>query len=369
VPSHRAKPPRPRRGAHPARGPRRLRRLEAVPRVSCIVTAYNYGGYVAEAVESALAQDYPAHRLQIIVVDDGSTDDTPDVLARYADRVQVIRQDNAGVNAATTTGLQAATGQLLTFLDGDDAWPRDRVRLLVAALRRNPQAGIAYGDQEVVDAAGTTVADSLREYGGVPAYSGPAFGHLTVSNFISGGSMMVRAELRDLFSPIPEHGGYQDWWIASQAARAAEVVSVDDVVNRYRLHGANANLGATGERRAVLCETEIPFRRWMLRNLEPSVGFGHIRDAIRAFDANLGILLGLRSAPPAQLLGIGEEDRRRAIACIEEASTALERGTVGAALLRLAAAVGHDPLWDEPRSLIDQLGPVLRDMLQARAAA
>jgi glycosyltransferase involved in cell wall biosynthesis len=356
-----------RRGAHPARPATALRRLEPTPRVTCVITAYNYGAFVGEAIESALAQDYPSHRLEIVVVDDGSTDDTPAVLERYADRVKVIRRPNGGVNAATTTGIEAATGQLITFLDGDDSWPAGRVRVLVDALRRNPQAAVVYGDQEVIDASGAQIAPSLREHGGVLAHSGPAFGLLAVSNFISGGAMMVRAELRHLYSPIPPHGGYQDWWIATQASRAGEVVAVPDVVNRYRLHGANANLGATGERRAVLCETEIPFRRWVLRNLESSVSFGHIRAAVKAFDANLGILIGLRQAPPAELVGLAPEDRGRAIASLEEASAALERRKIGAALLHLAAAVGHDPLWDEPRLLIDELAPVLRDAVKSAA--
>ena len=343
-----------------------LPRLSASPKVSCVVTAYNYARFLPQALDSALTQDYP--NLEVIVVDDGSTDDTPAVLAAYGDRVTVLRQENAGVVAATSAGITAASGRLITFLDGDDMWPAGRVRALVDALRGAPCAGIAYGDQEVVDAEGRTVSPSLRATGGVPSLSGRLFGRLTERNFISGGAMMVRAELRPLFHPLPSHAGYQDWWIALQASRVADVVSIDDTVNRYRLHGDNANLGAEGERRARLCETEVAFRRWVMRTLEPDVDLNHIHGALRGFDANLGTLSGLRKASPAELLAVTADDRDRAVRALGRASGALDRNELGACLLHLTAAVGHDPLWDEPRALIDQLTPVVGRIAATLAA-
>lgn len=346
----------------------RLRRLSADARVSCVLTAYNYAEYLPRALDSALAQDHPADRLEVIVVDDGSTDATPALLAGYAGRVRVIRQDNAGVNAATSTGVAAATGDVIAFLDGDDEWPRDRVRIMVDALRAAPRAGLVYGDQEVIDAAGATIAPSLRRAGGVPALSGRQFGRLVQSNFISGGAMMVRAELKRRFCPIPPHGGYQDWWIAIQVARRAEVLAIPDTVNRYRLHGANANLGADSERRARLCETEIPFRRWVLGTLEPSVGVRQVQGAIRGFDANLGMLAGLRRTSPDEILALTAQDRAEAVESLRRASAALDRRAPGQSLLHLAAAVGHDPLWDQPRALIGELTPVLDRLAEAVAA-
>src|ERR1700760_1565331 len=98
------------------------------PKVTCLILAYNYGQFLTECVESALGQEYPADKLEVIVVDDGSTDDTPEVLAAFGDRIRVIRQENAGVNAAMTTGMRAATGELIALLDADDAWNRDKLR-------------------------------------------------------------------------------------------------------------------------------------------------------------------------------------------------------------------------------------------------
>jgi glycosyltransferase involved in cell wall biosynthesis len=90
------------------------------PLVSIVIPTYNYGHYVIEAVESALAQTYSA--IEIIVVDDGSTDDTRQRLAHYSDRIRYIHQENKGLSAARNTGIAAAKGEYIAFLDSDDAF-------------------------------------------------------------------------------------------------------------------------------------------------------------------------------------------------------------------------------------------------------
>ena len=113
----------------------------------------------------------------------------------------------------------------------------------------------------VMDADGRVLAPSFRATGNVPVVSGRAFGRLLCFNLEGGGAMMVRADLAPHFSPIPPHGGHQDWWIAAQVARVADVHAIPQPVNRYRLHGANANLGADAARQLRLFEKELPFRR------------------------------------------------------------------------------------------------------------
>jgi hypothetical protein len=106
------------------------------PTVSVVIPTYNYGRYVGEAIDSALAQSAPPH--EVIVVDDGSTDDTPAVLARYAGRVRVIRQANAGLSAARNAGIRAAGGEWVAFLDSDDAFHPRKLELQLAAAARRP---------------------------------------------------------------------------------------------------------------------------------------------------------------------------------------------------------------------------------------
>src|SRR5215470_9267572 len=115
------------------------------PKVTALILAYNYGPFLTECVESALGQNY-AGELEVIVVDDGSTDNTSEVLAAFGDRITVIRQENAGVNAAMTRGMRAATGEVIALLDADDAWMPDKLRLQVAELLANPAVGFVYSD-------------------------------------------------------------------------------------------------------------------------------------------------------------------------------------------------------------------------------
>lgn len=327
------------------------------PRVTCVVPAYDYGRYLAAAIDSALAQDYPADRLEVLVVDDGSTDETPQVIAGYGDRIRSIRRPNGGLNAATQTGIDAATGELLTFLDADDTWPAGRVRALVDALGWNPRAALAYGDMAIVDDEGRVLEPTLRVPGGLQAHEGAVFGKLLGGNFISAGALMVRASLRGLYSPIPEQVPYQDWWIATQVARVADVVAVGAVVNRYRHHGANMNLGLSAHSRAGLFATEIPFRRWLLQTAEGLASPTELLHAVRELDARVQAVADARGEGPRAVLGDDTLDRAAAIEAMATASDALDAGAPERALEALAAAVAHDPLYPDPRELLAHLAP------------
>jgi glycosyltransferase involved in cell wall biosynthesis len=109
-------------------------------RVSVVVPTYNSGPLVVEAVESALAQTYAPH--EVIVVDDGSTDDTADRLARFGPPVRYVRQENARVAAARNTGLRVATGDVIAFLDADDVWHPEKLARQTAVLEAHPAIGL-----------------------------------------------------------------------------------------------------------------------------------------------------------------------------------------------------------------------------------
>ena len=91
-----------------------------MPVVSVIIPTYNRKGFIAECVESVLAQSFSD--FELVVVDDGSTDATEEVLAGFGAEIQVIRQEQRGPSAARNTGIQSASGEWLSFLDSDDLW-------------------------------------------------------------------------------------------------------------------------------------------------------------------------------------------------------------------------------------------------------
>lgn len=117
-----------------------------LPLVSGFMPAYNAEEFLVEAVETMLAQDYP--NFECVVVDDGSTDSTPEILARYADRLTIVRQENQGRSGACNTAISRCRGEFLTAFDADDRYPAERVSLQARHLIEHPDVGCVLGRQE-----------------------------------------------------------------------------------------------------------------------------------------------------------------------------------------------------------------------------
>ncbi|WP_372682774.1 glycosyltransferase [Desulfosarcina sp.] len=117
----------------------------AEPRVSVILPTYNRAWILAQAVESVLCQDYV--NLQLIVIDDGSTDDTVHLLSSFKDRITVIQQANRGVSAARNAGIRASTGELIALIDSDDTWLPGKVTAQVAFFSTHPDAHVCQTEE------------------------------------------------------------------------------------------------------------------------------------------------------------------------------------------------------------------------------
>lgn len=334
----------------------------ARPLISVIICAYNYESYVGQAIDSAFAQNHPS--FEVIVVDDGSTDGTADVLARYGDRIRAIRRPNGGLNAATDTGVAAAAGDYITFLDADDTWPQGRLGALADVLDARPEVGLVYGDMEVVDDDGVVLAPSFRASANLDVVSGRPLGRLLRGNVISAGSLMVRSALRHLFHPIAPVAPYQDWWIATRVAAHSEISSIDSVVNRYRHHGGNMNLGSERHKRHGLLCAELPFRQSLLTGPEASlVALGELVTALQMFHGLIGALL---DAGTPGVLDRVATDRSSALAAMSAASQHLDDGDLDGAAVHLVRSAAHDPSYADARELLGELLPLVAG---ARAAA
>ncbi len=207
--------------------------------VSIIVPAYNQGRFLRGAVESAL--DQRDQDVEVIVVDDGSTDETAAVaeaLAASDGRVRVVRQENAGVAAARNTGLRHATGRYVCFLDADDALEGGAVAAHCAVLDEDPQVAFTYGDVLLVDEDGRRLPTSYSVGQARTMLSGDILPSLVLGGYFPPASVMVRRRVLDEVGGFgPALGGHADYdlWLRI-VADGRHAVYVDVPVARYRRH-------------------------------------------------------------------------------------------------------------------------------------
>lgn len=178
----------------------------ARPLVSVIVPTYNYGRYIGRALGSLEAQDYK--NLEVIVVDDGSTDDTAAIVGRSGQGVVYIRQENRGVSTARNRGLAAAKGELIAFLDADDYLLEGSISMRVEVLAERPDVGIVFCDTCSSDAEGNLRYGRKRRKDAVSDrfYEDLLLKHLRFQT----SAAMVRAGVAKRFSFPPELANGED---------------------------------------------------------------------------------------------------------------------------------------------------------------
>jgi glycosyltransferase involved in cell wall biosynthesis len=130
--------------------------------VTAAITTYNRATFLEGALESVYAQTFDDY--EVLVVDDGSTDGTPDVLARHADRIRVVTQPNGGRSAARNRAVREARGRYISFLDSDDRWLPEKLAREVPVLEADDAVGMAHGHVEVIGPDGETIADETAEH-------------------------------------------------------------------------------------------------------------------------------------------------------------------------------------------------------------
>lgn len=205
--------------------------------VSVVIPAYNAGRFIRDALESVFRQTYPVS--EIIVVDDGSTDDTIGKIKSFSGKVVCISQSNAGPGAARNRGVSTATGEWIAFLDSDDCWEPEHLETLMKAAKRVSDAAMVYCGKKWVDSLGQPM-DDIPLQKTFP--SGWIFNDLFFANYVSSSSVvMLRKEtfldvggFDERFKYIAED---YDLWI--RIAAVAPVIGVPVYTVRYRRHDNN----------------------------------------------------------------------------------------------------------------------------------
>ena len=226
----------------------------AAPLVSVLIGAYNHDAFLSEALDSALSQTYP--NLEVIVVDDGSTDNTQDVLRKYEDRIAYSYQQNSGLASALNRASKMASGAFLARLDADDVWLPDKVGRQLRLLQSAPDLDLVFSPFTAIDEAGNSlgfiypakIPDQL-ELIRVPdvdngyVIEGPLFETLLSASFIPHPSVIMR---REAFDAV---GGYDaslrqaqdaDLW-RRMALQDAHFCFLDEILLEVRMHGSNVS--------------------------------------------------------------------------------------------------------------------------------
>ncbi len=215
--------------------------------ISVALATYNGGRFVEEQLRSILAQD--PRPTEIVVADDGSTDETLEIVARIAGEVPgVVRVLEAGARLGVATNfaraIAACTGELIALSDQDDVWHPTRLAVLARALDEHPGRLLVHSDARIVDAQGVPSGATLfgllevAESDLAAEEAGDGFDVLLRRNLVTGATTLMRAELREAALPIPP-GWLHDEWLAVIAAATGGVAVVRDALTDYRQHGAN----------------------------------------------------------------------------------------------------------------------------------
>jgi glycosyltransferase involved in cell wall biosynthesis len=189
---------------------------------------YNGEKYLAEAIRSVLAQTYSP--IEIIVVDDGSTDSSPEILARFAGDVTSVRQQNAGPVAARNRGITAAKGEYVAFLDADDTWVATKTATQMRHFANAPDLGVSTALMQ------NFWMDDVREEAARAQGTGLAQPQPGPSQTI-----LAHREVFDragLFDARLSHRDTQDWIVRARAA-GVRIEQLDEVLVRRRLHASN----------------------------------------------------------------------------------------------------------------------------------
>jgi glycosyltransferase involved in cell wall biosynthesis len=213
------------------------------PLVSIVTPSYNQAAFLEETLRSVLEQDYEP--VEYLVVDDGSTDSSPEIVARYADRLAWwTRQENAGQVAALNRGFERATGEFMGYLNSDDTLLPGAVSRMVAELERDPELLLVYGDALYTD-------EKSRQTGYLPSREFEVVEMVrTAENHVVQPSTLWRREAWERYGPLDEDGWYFfdfEFFVRFPPER---VRRIPEPLSTYRIHSEAKSTGAAASRLA-----------------------------------------------------------------------------------------------------------------------
>jgi glycosyltransferase involved in cell wall biosynthesis len=218
------------------------------PFVTVLIDTFNHERFIEEALVSVLEQGYPSEDAEVVVVDDGSTDRTPEIVAKLAPRVRLIRKANGGQASAFNAAIPEARGEIVAFLDGDDWWAPGKLKSVAEAMAADASLGIVGHGIILVHRDGRQQTEVLREGFRFRANTPEGARLFRLRQSLMGTSRMtIRADLLRRIGPVPSALRIQaDAYLFTLAAVLAEAHILPEALTYYRYHDENGfQLAAT----------------------------------------------------------------------------------------------------------------------------
>ncbi len=226
-----------------------------LPAVTVIIPNYNHTQYIVAAIESVLAQSFRS--FEIVVVDDGSTDNSREVVAGFGEQVRYVYQENQGLAGARNTGLRAARGKLVGLLDADDVWEPEYLRTMVDLAERHPEAAVYYCRAQAMDGAGLPLP---QVFGGPVLPTAALYQSLLRANSIIPSTVLLRRAVIAAAGLFDQQlRSCEDWELWLRLLPEREFVGTEACLVRYRLHPFSLSKDLTGMHQAARATIEKNF--------------------------------------------------------------------------------------------------------------
>jgi glycosyltransferase involved in cell wall biosynthesis len=226
------------------------------PVVSVVTPTYNQAAFLRETIESVLSQDYPSIEYQII--DDGSTDGTPEILKEYAGRAWIESHENRGQTPTINKGWARATGDILTWLNSDDTFLPGAVQTAVAYLAANPDVGIVFGDTLFTTEDGTPIERSRKLSG----FDYPEFVRRCENPIAQPSAFIRRSVIEDIGLLDPVFYYFMDWDFWLRAGLKYRISYFPELLSTYRLHAESKSIAQQAK---AAPELEYMYRNFFSR--------------------------------------------------------------------------------------------------------
>lgn len=231
-------------------------------KASILVNTYNHEKYINECLASCLKQDFPSEEYQVIVVDDGSTDDTLTRLKKYEGKIQIFSKSNSGQSHSINTGIEKSKGEILLFLDGDDFIHKSRVNNIVENFDKDPDLGIILNNREVV------FEDEAYKYKSIYLKNDFNYSHLKLSpstknfikalnhSYITSTISIKKSAIKKIF-PLPVKGKFCSDLFLMSACLYSSFLFINSNLTFYRYHNNNLFLSDKKDVKEVIRAKKI----------------------------------------------------------------------------------------------------------------